>query len=69
MDTKGKVALSTLSTTEVCAPKVRESLEELGNQVVTFHAVGSGGEAMEERIEQGKAALRRGIPFSAGRLT
>jgi uncharacterized protein (UPF0261 family) len=49
------VALSTLGTTEACAAKVRESLEELGNEVVTFHTVGSGGEAMEEMIEQGEA--------------
>jgi len=52
---KPLVALSTLSTTDACAAKVRESLEELGNEVVTFHTVGSGGEAMEELIEQGEA--------------
>jgi uncharacterized protein (UPF0261 family) len=52
---KPLVALSTLSTTDACAAKVRESLEESGNEVVTFHTVGSGGEAMEEMIEQGEA--------------
>ena len=52
---KPLVALSTLSTTDACAAKVRESLEELGNEVVTFHTVGSGGEAMEEIIERGEA--------------
>ncbi|UCH06547.1 MAG: Tm-1-like ATP-binding domain-containing protein [Deltaproteobacteria bacterium] len=52
---KPLVALSTLSTTDACAAKVRESLEELGNEVVTFHTVGSGGEAKEELIEQGEA--------------
>ena len=52
---KPLVALSTLSTTDACAAKVRESLEALGNEVVTFHTVGSGGEAMEELIEQGEA--------------
>lgn len=51
---KPLVALSTLSTTDACAAKVRESLEELGNEVVTFHTVGAGGEAMEEMIEEGE---------------
>jgi uncharacterized protein (UPF0261 family) len=52
---KPLVALSTLSTTDACAAKVRQSLEELGNEVVTFHTVGAGGEAMEELIEKGEA--------------
>ena len=52
---KPLVALSTLSTTDACAAKVRESLEELGNEVVTFHTVGAGGEAMEEMIGEGEA--------------
>lgn len=46
------VALSTLGTTEACAVRVREGLEGLGNEVVVFHTVGAGGEAMEELIRE-----------------
>ena len=48
------VALSTLGTTEACALRVRLALEEKGNEIVTFHTVGSGGAAMEEMVEQGE---------------
>jgi len=48
---KPLVFLSTLGTTEACAQQVRRTLEEKGNEVVIFHTVGSGGEAMEEMIE------------------
>lgn len=51
---KPLVALSTLGTTEACALRVRLALEEKGNEVVTFHTVGSGGAAMEEMVEQGE---------------
>ena len=48
---KPLVFLSTLGTTEACAQQVRRTLEEKGNEVVIFHTVGSGGQAMEEMIE------------------
>jgi len=44
------VAMSTLGTTEACALRVREGLEKKGREVITFHTVGSGGEAMDELI-------------------
>lgn len=46
------VILSTLGTTEACAQRIRKALERAGKEVVTFHTVGAGGEAMEEMIEQ-----------------
>jgi uncharacterized protein (UPF0261 family) len=48
---KPLIFLSTLGTTEACAQQVRQTLEEKGNEVVLFHTVGSGGQAMEEMIE------------------
>jgi uncharacterized protein (UPF0261 family) len=51
---KPLVVLSNLGTTEACSSKVRQSLEEKGNEVVIFHTVGSGGAAMEEIIRQEK---------------
>lgn len=44
--------LSTLGTTESCAVRVREALEKRGFEVVTFHTVGSGGEAMEALVRE-----------------
>ena len=55
---KPLIFLSTLGTTEACAQQVRRALEEIGNEVVIFHTVGSGGQAMEEMIEpEGVSAL------------
>ncbi len=48
--TSALVALSTLGTTEACALRVREGIEKRGSEVITFHTVGSGGEAMDELI-------------------
>jgi uncharacterized protein (UPF0261 family) len=44
--------LSTLGTTESCALRVRRKLEEDGYEVVTFHTVGAGGEALENMIQE-----------------
>jgi len=44
------VLMSTLGTTEPCAVRVRHALEAQGYEVVTFHTVGSGGEALESMI-------------------
>jgi uncharacterized protein (UPF0261 family) len=53
-ENKPLIALSTLGTTEACAVQVRQGLERLGNEVVVFHTVGAGGEAMEELIREGE---------------
>ena len=53
-DLKPLVVLSNLGTTEACSSRVRKRLEEKGNEVIIFHAVGSGGAAMEEIIRQMK---------------
>jgi uncharacterized protein (UPF0261 family) len=49
-ETSPLVAISTLGTTEACALRVREGFEKRGREVITFHTVGSGGEAMDELI-------------------
>ncbi len=51
-ETHPLVVLSTLGTTEACAVRVREALEKAGKEVVTFHTVGSGGEAMDQLIRE-----------------
>jgi uncharacterized protein (UPF0261 family) len=50
LPTKPLIVLSTLGTIETCSAKVRKTLESRGKEVVVFHTVGSGGEAMEEMI-------------------
>lgn len=50
------VTLSTLGTSETCAVNIRGLLHEQGYEVVTFHTVGSGGEAMEELIRTEKVS-------------
>ena len=50
--TQPLIVLSTLGTIETCAAKVRKILESRGKEVVVFHTVGSGGEAMEEMIRE-----------------
>jgi len=49
---KSMIFLSTLGTTEFCAQSVRGHFENKGKEVVIFHTVGSGGQAMEEMIYQ-----------------
>lgn len=51
---KPLIFLSTLGTTEACARKIQFDLEEIGNEVIIFHTVGSGGEAMEEMMREEK---------------
>jgi len=50
--TQPLIVLSTLGTIETCTAKVRKILESKGKEVVVFHTVGSGGEAMEEMIRE-----------------
>ncbi len=52
LPTKPLIVLSTLGTIEPCAANVRKILESRGKEVVVFHTVGSGGEAMEEMIRE-----------------
>ena len=56
---KPVVVLSTLGTTEHCAQALRKNLEKIGKEVIVFHTVGSGGEAMEGfiRDEQVEAVI------------
>lgn len=50
---KPLLAASMFGVTTPCVTAVRERLEEAGYEVVTFHATGSGGRAMEGLIEDG----------------
>ena len=49
---KPLVLLSTLGTTEACMKIIRKQLFQDGMEPIVFHTVGSGGQAMEEMIEQ-----------------
>lgn len=51
---KPAIAITMLGITTPCIIKIKNNLEALGFDVVAFHAVGSGGAAMEELIEAGK---------------
>lgn len=48
---KRTVALSALGNTEPAAHRISELLTEKGYEVITFHASGAGGSAMEELID------------------
>ncbi|MGI9536833.1 MAG: Tm-1-like ATP-binding domain-containing protein [Desulfocapsaceae bacterium] len=50
---KRAIALSALGNTEPAAHRITERLLENGLEVITFHASGAGGSAMEELIEAG----------------
>ncbi len=47
------IALSTLGTTEPCSQRIRQAFEEKGYDILVFHTTGTGGEAMEEMINEG----------------
>ena len=47
------VALTALGNTEAAASRISALLKEKGYEVITFHASGAGGTAMEDLIEQG----------------
>lgn len=64
---KPLIFLSTLGTTEACARKIQSDLEEKGNEVIIFHTVGSGGEAMEEMI--GEEKIRAVVDLSLHEIT
>lgn len=46
------VLMSTLGTTEACTQRLRGDLEERGFEVVVFHTVGAGGEALERMVAE-----------------
>ncbi len=48
------VGVTTLGNTTECALKFRNRLEEKGYEVAIFHAIGTGGMALEELIADGK---------------
>jgi uncharacterized protein (UPF0261 family) len=50
---KPVIAMSAMGGINRAAFKAQEILEDRGFEVVTFHAVGTGGRAMEETIEKG----------------
>ncbi|HXW29887.1 MAG TPA: Tm-1-like ATP-binding domain-containing protein [Xanthobacteraceae bacterium] len=54
-DTAAKplVAITTVGITTVGAMKAAEVLQAAGYETITFHAVGTGGRAMEEMMRQG----------------
>lgn len=52
-DARPAVALSMLGVTTPCVLHVAERLERAGYDPVVFHAVGSGGHALEQLAEQG----------------
>ena len=52
-DDRPLIAATMFGVTTPCVTQVREHLNEAGYEVVTFHATGSGGRAMEALIEDG----------------
>ncbi|QRV17734.1 Tm-1-like ATP-binding domain-containing protein (plasmid) [Haloterrigena salifodinae] len=47
------IAVTMFGVTTPCVQAVRERLEELGYEVIVFHATGTGGRAMESLVEEG----------------
>jgi uncharacterized protein (UPF0261 family) len=54
VESKPLIFISTLGTTEACAKKIQFLFEQKGKEVIIFHTVGSGGEAMEEMMHTEK---------------
>ena len=53
LDGKPLVAASMFGVTTPCVTTARERLEELGYEVLVFHATGSGGQSMEALAKDG----------------
>lgn len=51
--TKGTIAISMFGNTTACVQECTRLLKEQGYEVLAFHAVGSGGKAMENLINEG----------------
>ncbi|MCL4114461.1 UNVERIFIED_CONTAM: hypothetical protein GTU68_038070 [Idotea baltica] len=52
-ETTGSIAISIFGNTTPCVDKCARILKSKGYEVLTFHAVGVGGEAMESLIREG----------------
>ena len=52
-DAKGVIGLSNLGVLTKGAIRAIELFEEAGYEVITFHAIGAGGEAMEQMMKEG----------------
>jgi uncharacterized protein (UPF0261 family) len=55
-DDRPLIAASMFGVTTPCVQRARQELEAAGYEVLTFHAVGSGGQAMESLIDDGLIA-------------
>jgi uncharacterized protein (UPF0261 family) len=53
LDEKPSIAATMFGVTTPCVMTARRSLEQRGYEVLVFHATGTGGQAMEELIEDG----------------
>jgi uncharacterized protein (UPF0261 family) len=53
---KPLVAATMFGVTTPCVQRARQELEAAGYEVLTFHAVGSGGQALESLIDEGLIA-------------
>jgi uncharacterized protein (UPF0261 family) len=53
VEEKPTVGVTMFGVTTPCVQRAREYLEERGYEVLVFHATGTGGQAMENLIEQG----------------
>jgi uncharacterized protein (UPF0261 family) len=53
---KPLLILSTLGTTEACSTQVQQHFEAEGYEVIVFHTVGAGGQALEETVGEGEVS-------------
>jgi uncharacterized protein (UPF0261 family) len=56
LDQRPLVAATMFGVTTPCVTRARERLEELGYEVLVFHATGTGGQSMEALVEGGYLA-------------
>ena len=55
LETKPLVAATMFGVTTPCVTEARERLEELGYEVLVFHATGTGGQSMEALVKAGSS--------------
>jgi uncharacterized protein (UPF0261 family) len=53
LDTKPLVGATMFGVTTPCVTRARERLEELGYEVLVFHATGAGGQSLEALVRDG----------------
>ena len=56
LETKPLVAATMFGVTTPCVTEARQRLEELGYEVLVFHATGTGGQSMEALVKAGYLA-------------